>query len=135
MDRGELGRFLFTAELFDRSHAALAVLLGLNGLRVSEACSTNVEDLGSERGHRTLRFVGKGSKPAMIPLVPRTARTIDRPSANVARAQSSAAAMGGDLIDVPPTVGCERSANEPGSARCIPVSCAMSTVSCSLYPR
>lgn len=49
MDRGELGRFLFTAERFDRAHAALAVLLGLNGLRVSEACGTNVEDLGFER--------------------------------------------------------------------------------------
>src|SRR3954447_189251 len=30
MDRGELGTFLFTAERFDRAHAALAVLLGLN---------------------------------------------------------------------------------------------------------
>ena len=58
-------------------HAALAVLLGLNGLRVSEACATNIEDLGFERGHRTLRIVGKGNKPAVIPLVPRTARTID----------------------------------------------------------
>jgi integrase/recombinase XerD len=77
MDRGELGRFLFTAEHFDRDHAALAVLLGLNGLRVSEACATNVEDLGFERGHRTLSIIGKGNKPAMIPLVPRTARTID----------------------------------------------------------
>lgn len=77
MDRGELLRFLFTAENYDRAHAALAVLLGLNGLRVSEACATNVEDLGFERGHRTLRIVGKGNKPAMIPLVPRTARTID----------------------------------------------------------
>ena len=74
MDRGELGRLLFAAEHFDRDHAALAVLLGLNGLRVSEACATNVEDLGFERGHRTLRILGKGNKPAMIPLVPRTAR-------------------------------------------------------------
>jgi len=38
LDRAELGRFLFTAERVDRQHAALAVLLGLNGLRVSEAC-------------------------------------------------------------------------------------------------
>ena len=30
-----------------------------------------------QRGHRTLRILGKGSKPATIPLVPRTARTID----------------------------------------------------------
>ena len=50
----------------------LAVLLGPNGLRISEACATSVEDLGFERGHRTLRTIGKGNKPAVIPLVPRT---------------------------------------------------------------
>jgi integrase/recombinase XerD len=77
LDRSELGVFLFTAERYDRDHAALAVLLGLNGLRVSEACATSVEDLGLERGHRTLQILGKGNKPATIPLVPRTARTID----------------------------------------------------------
>jgi len=77
MDRAELGTFLFTAERFDRDHAALAALLGLNGLRVSEACGTNIEDLGFQRGHRTLGIIGKGNKAATIPLVPRTARTID----------------------------------------------------------
>jgi integrase len=58
-------------------YAALAVLLGLNGLRVSEPCATNIEDLGMERGHRALRIIGKGNKPAVIPLVLRTVRTID----------------------------------------------------------
>ena len=77
LDRSELGSLLFAAERVDQAHAALAVLLGLNGLRVSEACSADIENLGSERGHRTLRIVGKGNKPAVIPLVPRTARTID----------------------------------------------------------
>src|ERR1700745_1048515 len=77
LDRGELARLLFTAERFDHAHAALAVLSGLNGLRVSEACGANIEDMGMERGHRVLRIVGKGSKPALIPLVPRTARTVD----------------------------------------------------------
>src|SRR5579863_6815095 len=77
LDRSELGRFLFGAEAFDHDHAALAVLLGLNGLRVSEVCATDIEDLDIERGHRTLRIMGKGSKPAVIPLVPRTARTVD----------------------------------------------------------
>jgi integrase/recombinase XerD len=77
LDRSELGVFLFTTEQYDRDHAALSVLLGLNGLRVSEACATNFEDLGVERGHRMLRIVGKGNKPATVPLVPRTARTID----------------------------------------------------------
>jgi integrase/recombinase XerD len=77
LDRSELGGLLFTAERCDHAHAALAVLLGLNGLRVSEACATNIEDLGIERGHRTLRIIGKGNKPAVIPVVSRTARTID----------------------------------------------------------
>jgi integrase/recombinase XerD len=77
LDRAELGAFLFEAERVDHAHAALAVLLSLNGLRVSEACSADIENLGFERGHRTLRIVGKGNKPAVIPLVPRTARTID----------------------------------------------------------
>jgi len=77
LDRGELAAFLLAAERFDAAHAALAVLLGLNGLRVSEACSANIEELGFERGHRTLHIIGKGAKPATIPLVPRTARTVD----------------------------------------------------------
>ncbi|MEX2253746.1 MAG: hypothetical protein WD649_06290 [Thermoleophilaceae bacterium] len=53
------------------------MLLGLNGLRVSQACATDVEDLGFGRGHRTLKILGKDNKLATIPLVPRTARTID----------------------------------------------------------
>ena len=73
LDRSELGAFLLTAERYDHDHAALAVLLGPNGLRVSEACATDIEDLGNERGHRALRIVGKGNKPATIPLVPRGA--------------------------------------------------------------
>ncbi|MCU1504975.1 MAG: integrase [Ilumatobacteraceae bacterium] len=77
LDRGELARFLFTAERVDRQHAGLAVLRGLNGLRVTDACETNSADLGFDRGPRTLRIVGKASKPALIPLVPRTARAID----------------------------------------------------------
>jgi integrase/recombinase XerD len=59
LDRGELGTFLFTAERYDHDHAALAALLGLNGLRVSEACATDVEGLGFDRGHRTLRVAGQ----------------------------------------------------------------------------
>jgi integrase/recombinase XerD len=77
LDRSELGVFPFTAERYDHAHAALALLLGLNGLRVSEACATNVEDLAVERGHRMLRIVRKGNKPTTIPLVSRTARIVD----------------------------------------------------------
>ena len=61
LDRSELGAFLFAAERIDHAHAALAVLLGLNGLRVSEACSADIENLGFDRVHRTLRIVGRAT--------------------------------------------------------------------------
>lgn len=77
LDRTELAQLLFEAERTGHHHAALAMLLGLNGLRASEACGADVTDLGFDHGHRTLRIIGKGNKPAVIPLVPRTARTID----------------------------------------------------------
>ena len=123
LDRSELGVFLFTAEHYDRAHAALAVLLGLNGLRVSEACASDVEDLGFERGHRTLRMVGKGNKPATIPLVPRTARTVDlaggeRSGGPILRAAMASAWTGGRH-----TAGCAPSASGPGSAWSTPTCC------------
>jgi integrase len=52
-------------------------LLALNGLRVSEAIGAVIEDLGLERGHRTLTILRKGGKVVTIPLAPRTARAID----------------------------------------------------------
>jgi len=56
---------------------ALILLLALNGLRVSEATGASIENLGVERGHRTLVITRKGGKVATIPLAPRSARAID----------------------------------------------------------
>ena len=119
LDRGELGRFLFTAERFDHAHAALAVLLGLNGLRVGEACETNIEDMAIERGHRVLRIIGKGNKPALIPLVPRTARTIDLAVGERAEGPILLRHDGQRLDRRTAHRWCDRSANVPGWARCI----------------
>lgn len=78
LDRMELGGFLATAAATGNvMDHALACLLGLLGLRVSEACSINIEHLGQDRGHRTVRVVGKGHKFAVIPLPPRVARAVD----------------------------------------------------------
>ena len=65
------------ADLADGGEVDAVVLLSLDGLRVSEACGANIEDLAVQRGHRTLAIVGMGNRPAVIPLVPRTARTLD----------------------------------------------------------
>ena len=72
LDTGELRRFLATASRSSRRDHALAELLGVNGLRISEALGADVEDMGEERGHRTLSIIGKGGKHARIPLAART---------------------------------------------------------------
>jgi len=59
-----------------QDHALLS-LLALNGLRVSEAIGADIEQLGLEPGHRTLRIHRKGGKIVTIPLAPRTARAVD----------------------------------------------------------
>jgi integrase len=77
LDRNELGMYLVQAGLSGGRDHALACLLALNGLRISEALNSNIEDLGLERGHRTLTITRKGGKIVTIPLAPRTARAID----------------------------------------------------------
>ncbi|MGH2393941.1 MAG: tyrosine-type recombinase/integrase, partial [Candidatus Limnocylindria bacterium] len=77
LDRNEVGAMLVAAGLAGARDHALLSLLALNGLRVSEALGANIEDLGLERGHRTLTILRKGGKVVTIPLAPRTARAID----------------------------------------------------------
>jgi integrase/recombinase XerD len=59
-----------------RDHALISVL-ALNGLRVSEAIGADIDDLGLERGHRTLTILRKGDRIVTVPLAPRTASAID----------------------------------------------------------
>jgi integrase/recombinase XerD len=77
LDRNEVGAMLVAAGLAGARDHALISVLALNGLRVSEAIGADIEDLGLERGHRTLTIVRKGGKVVTIPLAPRTARAID----------------------------------------------------------
>ena len=57
---------------------ALVAMLGLLGLRIFEACGSNIADLGEEHGHRVLRVRGKGGKVVLVPLPPAVGRAIDR---------------------------------------------------------
>jgi site-specific recombinase XerD len=76
LDRNELGALLVAAGLGPPTEHALISLLALNGLRVSEATGADIEQLGLERGHRTMTITRKGGKLVTIPLA-RTARAID----------------------------------------------------------
>jgi site-specific recombinase XerD len=77
LDRNEGGALLVAAGLGTAAEQALISLLAINGLRISEALGANIDDLGLERGHRTLTVLRKGGKIVTIPLPPRTARAID----------------------------------------------------------
>ena len=55
---------------------ALVLLLGLNGLRISEALGADVTDLGTERGHQVMYVIRKGGRRATVPLAPRTAEAV-----------------------------------------------------------
>lgn len=46
---------------------ALIMLLGMLGLRVSEACAVNVEDLGYEHGHRVVKCSVKAARSRSYP--------------------------------------------------------------------
>ena len=76
-------------------------MLGLLGLRVCQACNVRIQDThGLERGHRTLTLVGKGRKPATIPLPPPVAEVMDAAAGQ--RDSGAAAATGGRQADGPP---------------------------------
>ncbi len=76
-NRNELTDLLAAAEDEGGHPYALACLLGLNGLRVSEACAADVSAVGGSRYQPTLYVVGKGDKPAEVVLNPRTQQAID----------------------------------------------------------
>ncbi|MEO3747312.1 tyrosine-type recombinase/integrase [Plantactinospora sp. B5E13] len=59
-----------------RNRATIALLADL-GLRVGELISLDLVDLGVERGHRSIRFVGKGGKVRRRALAPGTAYAVD----------------------------------------------------------
>jgi integrase/recombinase XerD len=78
LDRLELIRFLQVAQTLSVHHGALAYLLGINALRASEAAAVRIEDYRETlRGHRVLHLVGKGSKPATMPLTVPVIRALE----------------------------------------------------------
>ncbi len=77
LDRNEVGMFLVQAGISGGRDHALACLLALNGLRISEALGSDIEHLGVVRGHRTVTVTRKGGAIVTIPFAPRTGRAID----------------------------------------------------------
>lgn len=78
LDRLELIRFLQVAQTISVHHGALAFLLGINALRASEAAAVHIEHYSDTlRGHRVLHLVGKGNKPATMPVTVPALRVLE----------------------------------------------------------
>jgi integrase/recombinase XerD len=78
LDRLELIRFLQIAQTITVHHGALACLLGITALRASEAAAVRIEDYADTlRGYRVLHLVGKGNKPATMPLTVPVLRVLE----------------------------------------------------------
>lgn len=78
LDRYQMGRLQRVAAETSPAHAVLVMLMGGLGLRVSEACAIDIEDFRAhESGYNVLRIIGKGNKPATIPIPVPLQRFID----------------------------------------------------------
>ncbi|HEY5247998.1 MAG TPA: tyrosine-type recombinase/integrase [Dermatophilaceae bacterium] len=74
----ELIRFLQIAQTLTVHHGALAYLLGINALRASEAAAVRIQGYADTlRGYRVLHLVGKGNKPATMPLTVPVLRVLE----------------------------------------------------------
>lgn len=118
LDRSPTGRFSCSRRALRPRSCGASRIAGADCLRVSEACGTNAEDFGSERGHPTLRIVGKGNKPAVVPLVPRTARPSTLSFGNATRDRSFAAVTASVSTGAPPPLDPLPRRLRHGRARC-----------------
>jgi integrase/recombinase XerD len=64
----EFAALLASARAASGTDHAMIALLGMLGLRVSEACQADLDDIRYQSGYEILHVIGKGSKPADIPL-------------------------------------------------------------------
>lgn len=77
LTRDEMRRLTLASRQDGPRSEALMHLLTLNGLRITEALSRDVEDLDYDQGHRILRLDRKGGKRAKAPLTPAAVRAVE----------------------------------------------------------
>ena len=99
----------------DRDHAALAVLLGLNGLRVSEACATNIEDLGFGAAIAHCGSWARATSPPPCRSCPEPRGRSTWPSVNATRADPAARVTANASTGAPRIAGSVRSAAPVGA--------------------
>jgi integrase/recombinase XerD len=78
LDRWDMAELVRVATGHDRPDArCLVIILGYNGLRISEALNLDVTSYTRSGGFDAITFVRKGGKPAVVPLVADACRAIE----------------------------------------------------------
>lgn len=106
-DQAESAALLTAAEARGPRDAAVIAVLLYQGLRVSELCGMNLEDLSTQRGHRVARLRRKGGEEQDQAIAPPAAGAID---AYLAARAAEAGADTGEAgepggVSKPPTTG------------------------------
>jgi integrase/recombinase XerD len=73
----EVDALLAAAARAGARHRAIITMLADLGLRVGELVGLDLSDVGHDRGHRTVRFTGKGGKARRRALTPGVAAALD----------------------------------------------------------
>lgn len=76
LDKAELLRFLDAARSAGTRDYVLALLLAVNGLRVSEVVALSADAISEVRGHYVLQISGKANRVDQVPLPPVTVDAI-----------------------------------------------------------
>lgn len=80
LSRQELWRVIELAEQSSPRDHALVCILGYNGLRIGEAMSLNIENIGRNNGYHTIKFTREKSnrQEAEVPLAAPTSHAVER---------------------------------------------------------
>lgn len=98
-DREESSALLAAAEARGSRDAAVIAVLLYQGLRVSELCGVNLEDLSTQRGHRVVRLRRKGGEEQDQAVAPPAAGALDAYlAARAACSADGAPATSGPLL-------------------------------------
>lgn len=73
LSRPEFADMVRASNDYPAQDQTILLLLGYNGLRVSEVYGLNVEDIGRHQGQPIVQILRKGGKRQHVPLAPRTA--------------------------------------------------------------
>ena len=111
----EFAAVLTAARRHSAAAHALAALLGMLGLRVSEACGVHVTDLQYAGGYEVLHVLVKGAKPATIPLPIPVLRAVGRPPPAGRPGRSGSPLPASPSLAALPAGSCSASSGRPAS--------------------